>query len=348
MTKQIIFPKPLAQGDTIAVTAPSSGVTADLHPLLHKTRSHMEQIGFNIKEGDTIWTHNKCVSAPQEVRARELMDFLMHPNIQAIIPPWGGEFLMDILPLLDWEQLKQAPPKWVLGYSDISTFLFAYTLRTGVATAHGPNYVDLSSDPLDPLTARWLTVLGNPKGSAVEQVSSKHYQSAWNHEVPGFNLDTKSEWKSLTGGATTSSTPEISFTGRLIGGCMDTISILIGTPYAPVQQFVQDYCHESGVIWYLESCEMNAADIYRHLWQMKQCGWFEHANGILIGRPAGYSSIQNFELTDALTAALGELGIPVLYDTDIGHMPPQLTLINGALTTVTYQEGQGKVVMSFE
>ena len=93
---------------------------------------------------------------------------------------------------------------------------------------------------------------------------------------------------------------------------------------------------------------MNAADIYRHLWQMKQCGWFEHATGILIGRPAGYSTTENFELTDALSATLGDLGIPVLYDVDIGHVPPQLTLINGAHATITYQDGQGKVVMTFE
>jgi len=346
MTKSMIFPKPLAQGDTIAVTAPSSGVPTVLHPLLHRSRKHMEQLGFNVVEGQTIWTEDKCVSAPREVRAREFMQYLLDPNIQAIIPPWGGEFLMDILPLLDWEQLKEAPPKWVLGYSDISTFLFAYTLRTGVATAHGPNYVDVSSsNPLDPVTARWLDVLGNTH--AVEQVSSTHYQSAWNHDIPGFHLDTLSTWKSL-GENETASANKISFTGRVIGGCMDTISILIGTPYAPVQSFVQEYCLASGVVWYLESCEMNAADIYRHLWQMKQCGWFEHATGILIGRPAGYSATQNFEMTDALSAALGDLGIPVLYDVDIGHMPPQLTLINGALATVTYQDGQGQVVMTFE
>ena len=66
---------------------------------------------------------------------------------------------MDILPLLDWEALRTLPPKWVLGYSDISTFLFAYTLLTGTATAHGTNYVDLRSNKLDPVTARWIDVL---------------------------------------------------------------------------------------------------------------------------------------------------------------------------------------------
>ncbi|WP_081754716.1 hypothetical protein [Paenibacillus durus] len=29
-----------------------------------------------------------------------------------------------------------------------------------------------------------------------------------------------------------------------------------------------------------------------------------------------------------------ELGVPVVYNADIGHVPPQLTLVNGALTAV--------------
>jgi muramoyltetrapeptide carboxypeptidase len=39
---------------------------------------------------------------------------------------------------------------------------------------------------------------------------------------------------------------------------------------------------------------------------------------------------------DALLDALGDLTIPVLYDLDIGHLPPQMILVNGALATVKF------------
>jgi muramoyltetrapeptide carboxypeptidase len=293
---RIKYPSALRKGDRLAITAPSSGVEAHLHPLL------------------------------------------LDDSIQAIIPPWGGEFLMDILPLLNWELLKQQSPKWILGYSDISTFTFAYTLLTGHATAHGPCYIDLGAEQIDHTTASWLNVLSTNENSAVKQLSSKRCRSSYEVTVP----DHATNWSSLD-----VSDKDVSFSGRLIGGCMDTISILIGTSYAPVEGFIKEYFQEDGVVWFLESCEMNAADIYRHLWQMRECGWFKHAKGILIGRPAGYSPTKNFELVDALQNVFGPLGIPVIYDVDIGHVPPQLTLVNGGVAEVFYSNGQGAITITF-
>ncbi|MBV6714091.1 S66 family peptidase [Paenibacillus chitinolyticus] len=346
MKKRIVYPQPLKKGGRIAVTAPSSGVEEPLHHLLKASKEALEHSGYRVLEGQTIRTNDKCVSTGKEERAHELQSFLLDDTVAAVIPPWGGEFLMDILPLLDWNLLKaNRKPKWVLGYSDISTFMFAYTLLTGHATAHGTNYIDMSSGQLDGTSARWEAVLSTAEGETVEQASSEKFQSAWDFSKPGFQLDTPTSWKIL--GSEDDPAYEISLEGRLLGGCMDTLSILAGTPYAPVRPFVRSYCREEGVLWYLESCEMNAADIYRHLWQMKQCGWFEHAKGILIGRPAGYGPVKNFALKDALHHVFDGLGIPVLYDLDIGHVPPQLTLVNGAFTKVKASGGAGNVTMSF-
>ncbi|MFB8372772.1 S66 family peptidase [Paenibacillus taichungensis] len=343
--RSIRYPQPLAPGNTIGVAAPSSGVSESLHHYLEESRHNMERLGFGVQESPFLRYNAKCVSASKEDRAAEINAFFRDPEIQAIIPPWGGEFLMDILPLLDWEALKTLPPKWVMGYSDISTFLFAYTLITGTASAHGTNYVDLRSSELDPVTARWIDVLQTEYDGQIIQLSSTHYQSEWKPDLPGFNLDIPSRWKQL--GLPSDIDTSVSFSGRLIGGCMDTISSLIGTPYAPVASYLEQYCAVEGTIWYLESCAMNAGDIYRLLWQMKQAGWFAGVKGFMIGRPAGYSDTEDFNFTDALSAALADLDVPVLYDVDLGHIPPQLTFVNGALGTVTYENGHGRLEMAF-
>nr|WP_221626915.1 S66 peptidase family protein [Cohnella lubricantis] len=322
-------------GDKIAVTAPSSGTGPEQHDMLRQAKRSLESMGFQVAEGRTIWTNEKCVSAPRETRARELEAFLADDEVKAIIPPWGGEFLMELLPLIDWERWKAQAPKWLLGYSDISTLLFVYTLLTGHATAHGPNYFDVGSESPDELTARCLDVLRMGRGAAARQTSSSRYRSSW-HNPP----DSDTRWEILGGGE------RARFSGRLIGGCLDTLSSLPGTRYAPVESFVRSYCEDSGVIWYLESCEMNAADIYRSLWQMEQSGWFRRMNGVLIGRPAGYSHADGFELTDALSAVFGPMGIPVVYNADIGHVPPQLTLVNGALAEVSCSGGRGELTMT--
>ena len=88
---------------------------------------------------------------------------------------------------------------------------------------------------------------------------------------------------------------------------------------------------------------MSAADIYRSLWQMRECGWFEHCNGVLYGRAAGYSDTKGFNLADALKSGLGSLKVPAIYDADIGHVPPQIQIINGAYGEIDFVGGSAVI-----
>ncbi|MDN4595233.1 hypothetical protein [Polycladomyces subterraneus] len=175
------------------------------------------------------------------------------------------------------------------------------------------------------------------------------YQSSWERAFQnpgtGFYFDTPTEWKVL--GREQIPKKKVTVTGRLLGGCLETLVSLVGTPYAPVHDFINNYMKE-GVLWYLESAESSAAQIYRALWTMRENGWFERANGILFGRPGYYRDTKNFKLTDALYAIFDPLGIPVIYDVDIGHQPPQMILVNGALACVTVENGKGILEMTFK
>lgn len=66
----------------------------------------------------------------------------------------------------------------------------------------------------------------------------------------------------------------------------------------------------------------------------------------MIGRSAGPNADSDNQQNylDALQSALGDINIPVLYDVDIGHIPPQMTLVNGAMATVTFSDSGGSVV----
>ncbi|HAW88208.1 MAG TPA: LD-carboxypeptidase, partial [Enterococcus sp.] len=88
-------------------------------------------------------------------------------------PPWGGELLIEILDSVDFDALQ---PKWIVGYSDISTLLLAVTLKTGIATAHGTNLIDLRGNYSDKTTAMWKSVLETGKGESILQHSSEKYQ----------------------------------------------------------------------------------------------------------------------------------------------------------------------------
>ena len=50
---------------------------------------------------------------------------------------------MDMLPHLDFSRLSELPPKWICGYSDITTLTFALTVCCDIATIHDPNFIDM-------------------------------------------------------------------------------------------------------------------------------------------------------------------------------------------------------------
>lgn len=156
---------------------------------------------------------------------------LTNPQVRAVVPPWGGEVAIDLLPLLDFDAIAAAEPTWLVGYSDTSTLMVPLTLLTRVAT------------------------------------------------LPG-------SWRQLSSGATPA---QVRASGRLIGG------------------------------------------------------WLDAAAAMLIGR-TGAPDSSGFTQLDALESALAGLAVPMVYDVDLGHVPPQLALVNGALATVELDGRTGTLV----
>lgn len=336
----MIYPKPLRSGDTIGVIAPSSGVNGIFIKRLDYSISLLKKFGYKCIESPSVRKNHKCTSSDPGTRIREFMDMYRNPSVKAIIPPWGGEFLMEILPLIDFTELKSLPPKWVMGFSDTSLLLYTLTLNMNMATAHGPNLIDFASE--HPSVLNSLEILSLESGRSFKQKSLDTFQKNWNNpsQVSShtYNLTEKVVWRSLNNKI-------CSFSGRLIGGCLDVLVSIIGTRFSPIDDFIERL-NGDGMIWYLESCELNAAEIYRALWQMKQIGWFEKTNGLIYGRPDGYSDVGDFNLVDALEKISNDLKIPVLYDADLGHLPPQLTFINGAYASVNYEIEDVTIIQS--
>ncbi|QOV12003.1 S66 family peptidase [Viridibacillus arvi] len=324
----------------IGVTAPSSGVQVELHYMFKQSCERLKSKGFKIICGETVWTQEKAKSAPAEKRADEFNEMMRDDNINIIIPPWGGELLIEILEKIDFEKIKN---KWVLGYSDTSVLLLAITLKTGIATAHGTNLVDLRGEYSDDTTAMWQSVLSTNIGESVLQHSSAKYQKEWQHNFPSpcvFNLTEQTYWATV-------SNQKVKIQGRLLGGCIDMIRHLIGTAYGDVQNFRKQYISGEPVLWYLENCEMNTTDLRRSLVQMKLAGWFEQCSGIMFGRSDANTPVNNYTVEDVYKELSDELGIPIIYDMDCGHVPPQITFINGAYAEVEVEEGKGIILQYF-
>ncbi|SDC13811.1 S66 family peptidase [Shouchella lonarensis] len=324
----------------VAVTAPSSGVEPELHHLITKGTARMEERGFRVIVGDTTWTQVKAKSTPAPIRAAELQKFLQDEEIGLIMPPWGGFLLIEILPYLSFENIS---PKWILGYSDTSVLLLVLTLKTGIATAQGTNFVDVRGEVMDETTARFLDVLQTRRGEEVTQIASPFFQTEWQFDNPTphiFHLTKQTEWKTISGAP-------FDCTGRLLGGCIDVIRHLIGTPFGDVAYFQQHFIDGEPILWHFENCDLKTDDLRRTLVQMRLAGWFDHCVGIAFGRSPANDPVEGYEIEDVYKDLSDELGVPVAYDLDWGHQPPQLTLVNGARARLVVEGGTGKLTQSF-
>lgn len=53
----------------------------------------------------------------------------------------------------------------------------------------------------------------------------------------------------------------------------DCLVNLLGTEFDKVQEFTEKY-QDDGIIWFLESCDLNVMSIRRAVWQMKHADGF--------------------------------------------------------------------------
>lgn len=331
----VTFPAPLRPGDLIGVTAPSSGVEGPAADRIDFCVAWLQRAGYEVVVGDCM-DGSGITSAPAELRAAELTRMLCDPTVRCVVPPWGGETAIDVLDLLDWDALAAAEPTWMVGFSDISTILLPLTTRLGWATVHGDNLADTPYQPPEGLL-RWLDVVSHrgphPQRDSRVVLGYQDFATA----------PRATTWKPVGGGTWTLHGAEtLQVSGRLIGGCIETMCNLAGTPFGDVAGFGRAHADE-GLIVYVEAAEDEAATICRNLHGLRLAGWFDDARAVLVGRTSAPDHPRMTQ-REAVLDALGPLDLPLVLDVEIGHVPPHLPLVNGALATVTVDGDRHEIV----
>jgi muramoyltetrapeptide carboxypeptidase LdcA involved in peptidoglycan recycling len=322
------FPAPLQAGDRIGVTSPSSGVGDPHRARLDFAVEWVRSRGYEVVVGDCM-DGSRHISAPAPERARELTAMLLEPSIRAVIPPWGGETAIDLLPLLDWEAIGAGEPTWLVGFSDMSTLMTPLTLVTGVATLHGNNLMDSPYRVPAPLRS-WLDIATMPPGTTFTQAPpGVHRTGAWDDwtahpDVTEHEYTGTGGWVRLDSGG-----GEVDVTGRMIGGCIETLCNLMGTPFGDVARFARAHAPE-GLIMYVEAAQDDAATICRNLHGMRLAGFFGGARAVMVGRTAARDA-SSLTQHEAVLDALGSLDVPIIADVECGHVPPYMPIVNGAL-----------------
>lgn len=131
----IIKPKRLKRGSTIAITAPAGAIWEK--DSIIKFKTSLQEFGFKVIEGKTLYEQYGFLAGTDTLRANELNEFFADKNIDAIFCMRGGWGCARLFDKLDYRIIANNP-KILLGFSDITALLLALYVKTGLIGFHGP------------------------------------------------------------------------------------------------------------------------------------------------------------------------------------------------------------------
>ena len=332
----MIYPQFLKQNDCIGVPAPSAGAdNIQRINKMNKAKENFENLGYRLILSKNILNGKKGRSASEKIRAQEINDMFQNKDIDFILCAAGGEFLVETLPYVKFDLIKEYP-KFVAGFSDPTGLLYPITTLYDIATIYGQNFGAFGTESFHKHQEDFLEII---KGNLIEENSYELYEEEPFEKVTGLegdNLTEKVYWKTLD-------EKPVNINGRIIGGCLDIISELAGTKYDGINSFNEKYKGD-GIIWYFDNCELSMEETIRTLWKLNELGYFKYVKGVIFGRFGVNNSYFDYDVKTSLEdSILEDLNIPIIYDADLSHKAPCMPIINGAIATINVEDGKGKI-----
>ncbi|MCR5398391.1 MAG: LD-carboxypeptidase [Lachnospiraceae bacterium] len=343
------YPEFLGQNGCIGFVAPAFGCSTEPYKSgFIAAQDRFKKMGYSIKLGPNCYESSGIgISNTPDKCGAELNSFYTDSGIDVLLSCGGGELMCEVVPYIDFEAVKNADPKWYMGYSDNTNFTFLSATLADTAALYGPSAAAFGMNPWHKAIQDAVDVL---TGEACHDgIISLNGYDKWEteslkddeHPYEPYNTTENTRIISLHEGRIEDtvdgiplSTGDIHMSGRFIGGCMDCLVQLIGTPFDKVEEFTDRYA-DDGIIWFMESCDLGPMDVRRAMWHMRQAGWFKNIKGMVIGRPYRYGeSFGELNMYRAVVDIISDLAIPIVMDVDIGHHPPMLPVICGSFAEI--------------
>lgn len=339
-------PESIKKGNTIGITAPSFGAATEPYSVLIDIAiKNLKERGYNIIEGKTArMGDGKGISTDPKVTSAELMEFYKSDAIDAIISAGGGELMNETITYVDFEELKNCKPKWYIGYSDNTHFIFPLVTISGTMGIYGPcingygkTWEDTENDAFALLEGTKTDFKGYDMYSYSDEPSDPDAPIDYD-KLMTYDLNQKKILSSFDCSSKKAvkvdETKELKCEGMLLGGCLDVLFDIVGTRFDNMKEFKREH---KDIIWVLEECDLNVMSYRRALWNLREAGWFDDAKGFIIGRARGargeeFTGVDEY---NAVTDILEGFGVPIIMDADIGHISPMLPVIMGAEAIVS-------------
>lgn len=300
----MIRPKPLKKGDKIALIGASSPTPQDR---IEPSIKAMEELGFEVVLGESARGYHGFLSGSDELRANDINTMFEDKSIKGIFAIRGGYGAARLLDMLDYDMIKKNP-KVFAGYSDVTALHNVFNERCKLITFHTPMASTEFYKGVDEYTMNYFK------------------KNIFSDEPLGIVKNpVDQEIKTLVSGKAK---------GKLAGGNLSLIASMMGTPYE---------LDTKGKILFLEDVDESPYRIDRMLLQLKQCGKFKDAEGIILGAWTNCEPKED-ENSLSLMEIFEELIIPenkpTIYNLACGHCMPTMSIPMGAKIKINTENNE--------
>jgi len=288
-------PRALAPGDRIAVVAPASPFSREE---FDSGLQELRRLGFVPVYDDSVFARQRYVAGSAAVRAAAIRAAWRDPSIAGLIGVRGGYGSVQLLPLLDREEARQASKPFI-GYSDLTSMLTYLTLGCDTVAFHGPM--------LAGRLGRGAS--GYDEDSFVRTLCRR--EPAGELAAPGLESIRPGEAR-----------------GTLVGGTMTQLLASLGTPYA--------FDPPAGCVLFLDEVGERPYRLDRMITQLVQAGLLRRASALVLGELPKCDEPSGDPTARAVIAdLLADFPGPVLFGFPSGHtIGPAMTLPLGVIARV--------------
>ncbi len=301
-----IQPAALKEGDKIALISPSYHTpmeNVDTAAMILRNWGFEPVVGPNVGK-----EYRGAYAGTPKERLADLKWALKDPDIKAILCNRGGYGTIHLVDLLKEETIA-THPKWLIGFSDITT-LHGMCTRAGVMSIHG--------------TMCSLMTKSRGVGLTNTLLRDILYGIFPEYVLPAHPLNQKG-----------------TATGILVGGNLFTFSPVLGTG--------ADATANQGIILFIEEVEEDMSHLDRVINTLRLNGVFDRCKGVILGdftdceANLDYSSVE-----ELICSYLEQYDIPVICGFPGGHGDVNLPLLMGAPVTLDVQKEKATITFDVQ
>lgn len=318
----MIFNKKIVNIRVVALAASLANLAESNKELAEK---RLKALGFNISFGQHAFERDMFGSSSVQSRIKDLHEAFQDPEVDLVMAAFGGANSNELLPYIDYDLIKNNK-KIFCGFSDITTLQNAFLKKSELINLYGPCFSHFAMQQgFDYIEQSFMNIIKNHQMEFEIIDSDEWSDDKWHKNQSDRHFIQNPGRTILYSGQAE---------GEIVGGNIETLQLLFGTPYMP------DLANK---ILFLENDGMSIDLFKRNLVSLSQQPDFDKVRGIVLGRFRNNSDFSVARLHEFFNSHVKLGQIPVVAGLDFGHTMPYFVFPIGGRAYINTEKNMIKI-----